>query len=247
MERLARLALLLERDETHGQRHGADRALQPPQHLQVGGHETRLEEQVLRRIAGDGQFGRQDEVRARFDRALVGVEDFLVVARQVADHGVDLGEADFHAGKAGAPAVRPGEAGAGGTRSGFGRGRVHLHVGMATIESGIGTGDEVFVELDQPGHYGAGDHGENDLLEESILHRLAVKSSYRAFRGRRVKRWQDEEARGTGRFFRENHSQKSCPSLWPEPAVGVAVDRPADPFGQRGLGTRTAPARPAAR
>ena len=64
MEGLSDLAFLLERGEAHGEGHVAHGGLEPPEDFQVGGDEARLEKQVLRRVARDGEFGRQDEVRA---------------------------------------------------------------------------------------------------------------------------------------------------------------------------------------
>ena len=53
--------------------------------------ERRPQQQVLGRVAGDRQLGEDDEIAARGLRLLVGVEDPLGVAVEVADDDVDLG------------------------------------------------------------------------------------------------------------------------------------------------------------
>ena len=56
----------------------------------------RPEQQVLGRVAGDGELGEEDELRTF--RARVGQtgENALAVAVQVADDSVDLGESKPH-------------------------------------------------------------------------------------------------------------------------------------------------------
>ena len=58
--------------------------------------EAFLLEQVARRVAGDGEFGEDDDVGARFSRAAGEGLDFAGVAVQVADGGIDLCERDLH-------------------------------------------------------------------------------------------------------------------------------------------------------
>ncbi len=55
------------------------------------------QEQVLGRIAGDRQLGEDDEVRARRLGGVIGVEDALGIAGEVADDDVDLGGGDAQA------------------------------------------------------------------------------------------------------------------------------------------------------
>ena len=61
------------------------------------GQEVRLQQQVLRRVAGDRQLREEDDLRAGGRGALQVVEDQPLVALEVADDGVDLREGDPHA------------------------------------------------------------------------------------------------------------------------------------------------------
>ena len=61
-----------------------------------GLEEAGPQEQVLGRIAGDGQLGEDDEVRALRARLADRVDDERPVAGKVADDGVELGERDPH-------------------------------------------------------------------------------------------------------------------------------------------------------
>ena len=62
-----------------------------------GLEEPRSKEQVLGRVAGDGQLGEEDEVGATRPGLLEPAEDAAAVAVEVADNGVDLGEGEAHA------------------------------------------------------------------------------------------------------------------------------------------------------
>src|SRR3954469_21140158 len=57
-------------------------------------HEVRLQEEVLGRVAGQGQLGEHDELRALVARAADPLLDLPGVALDVAHGGVDLGERD---------------------------------------------------------------------------------------------------------------------------------------------------------
>jgi hypothetical protein len=57
-----------------------------------GAHEPGAEQQVLGRIAGDGEFREEDEIAALRARVLEPSDDQVAVAVQVADDGVDLCE-----------------------------------------------------------------------------------------------------------------------------------------------------------
>src|SRR5581483_1884624 len=61
-----------------------------------GSEEARPEEEVLRRVAGDGELGEDDDLGAGVLRGLEPVEDERAVSVQVADRGVDLGEREPH-------------------------------------------------------------------------------------------------------------------------------------------------------
>ena len=56
----------------------------------VGGDEARLEDEVLGRVAGDGELGEHGDVAAGGLGLVVGREDALDVAVEVADHRVEL-------------------------------------------------------------------------------------------------------------------------------------------------------------
>ena len=63
-------------------------------------NELRLEDKVLRRITRDRKLGRDDEFRARRDEALVSGDDLIEITAQIPDRGIDLSEANLHAGDA---------------------------------------------------------------------------------------------------------------------------------------------------
>ncbi len=67
------------------------------QDLQVLRNEARLEEQVLGRITGDGELRRKDQLGTGGSEPLIGTENFLKVAVQIANGGIDLSEPDLHA------------------------------------------------------------------------------------------------------------------------------------------------------
>ena len=62
-----------------------------------GLQEARAQEEVLRRIAGDGELREEDEVGAARPGLLEPGEDAVAVAVEVADDRVDLGESETHA------------------------------------------------------------------------------------------------------------------------------------------------------
>jgi hypothetical protein len=59
-------------------------------------HEAPLEEQVARRIAAHTSSGKDHELRALGDEGGVGFEDLAAVAGEIADGGIELGEAEAH-------------------------------------------------------------------------------------------------------------------------------------------------------
>jgi len=75
-------------------RHVTGRRGETPQRVEVGGHEVRPMDQVLGRVAGQGQFGGEEDVRPERGRLLHRVEDALAVAVYVTHHDVDLGAGD---------------------------------------------------------------------------------------------------------------------------------------------------------
>ena len=58
--------------------------------------ELALKQQILRRVAGQGEFGGEHDFRAARDKITVGGEDFRGVPGEVADDWIDLCEANAH-------------------------------------------------------------------------------------------------------------------------------------------------------
>ena len=71
------------------------------EHGEIVRDEPAFVQQIARRIAGDGEFGKDDDFHPGLHPAPVGREDARFVACQVADGGIDLGEGDLHALRAG--------------------------------------------------------------------------------------------------------------------------------------------------
>lgn len=71
-------------------------------------NKPRLENQVLRRITGNREFGRQDQVRAGGGEAFVGVDDFVEISLQIANRRIELCKTDFHAQFASGSTMRAG-------------------------------------------------------------------------------------------------------------------------------------------
>ena len=55
------------------------------------------QDEVFRRVAGEGEFGQDDEIAGGGFGGGDGVQNTLGITRQVADGGVDLGEGDAEA------------------------------------------------------------------------------------------------------------------------------------------------------
>ena len=70
--------------------------------------EVALEEEVARRVAGRDELGKDDDLGPLGDQRLVGVEDLPAIAGQVADGGVELGEAEAHGEREGTRLAGPG-------------------------------------------------------------------------------------------------------------------------------------------
>ena len=60
-------------------------------------HEEGVEQEILRRVAREGQLGEDDQVRAGFARPAGEGDDPLEILAQVPDRGVDLRQCDFSA------------------------------------------------------------------------------------------------------------------------------------------------------
>ncbi len=80
-------------DERRDSSRGGDDLLERPGR---GFQEAGTQEQVLGRIAGDGELGKEHEVGCLGPRLLELREDPLAVAVEVADDGVDLGQREPH-------------------------------------------------------------------------------------------------------------------------------------------------------
>ncbi len=63
------------------------------------GDEPLAEEQVLGRVAGDGQFGQDDEVGRLIPGRVDGLGDETGICPQVTDGGIDLCQGDSHDGR----------------------------------------------------------------------------------------------------------------------------------------------------
>src|SRR5947199_7176630 len=65
--------------------------------LEILRDKTRFEDEVLRRVSGNGQLGGQDQLRASGRETLVSAEDLLKIAAQIPDCWVNLSKTNFHA------------------------------------------------------------------------------------------------------------------------------------------------------
>src|ERR1700682_1881558 len=83
-----------ETDEQGGVPHTRGKSFE---NLKVLGNKARFEDEVLRRVSGNGQLRGQHQFRASVGEAIVGAHDQLKIAAQIPDGGVELSKADFHA------------------------------------------------------------------------------------------------------------------------------------------------------
>ena len=90
-------AILVSIDETDEQTGAPDMRLELFQDLEILRDEPRLEDQVLRRITGNGKLRRNDQFRSSRRQPIVGAGDLFKIAAQISDDGIDLSEADLHA------------------------------------------------------------------------------------------------------------------------------------------------------
>ena len=74
----------------------ADFGVQGLESLEVQGDELGFENEVLGRVAGDGEFGGEDQFGSLCREFAIGAENFLKIAVEIADGGVDLGKSDLH-------------------------------------------------------------------------------------------------------------------------------------------------------
>ena len=153
-------------DVTDEERNGSDAAVQALDYLQILRHETRFENEVLRRVTGRGEFGSEHQLRPARRESLVGAEDFVKIAAQIADDGIDLRDADPHAPcrvTAGLPRATAFRI----SSMGENRGLVSL---VAGVERVVGTFDKDLGPLDEAGGEKAGNHANQDFLDEGRTH-----------------------------------------------------------------------------
>jgi hypothetical protein len=83
-------------DETDEQGSGSHARVKAFENLKVLGNKARFEEEVLRRVSGDGQFRGQDQFRAGVGEAIVGPRDQLKIAAQIPNRRIELSKTDLH-------------------------------------------------------------------------------------------------------------------------------------------------------
>ena len=84
-------------DETNEQGSGSDARVKALENLKVLGNKARFEDEVLRRVSGDGKFWGQDQFRAGVGEAIVGSHDQLKIAAQIPNRRIELSKTDLHA------------------------------------------------------------------------------------------------------------------------------------------------------
>jgi hypothetical protein len=94
-------------DKADQERSSADLFMQPLHHLNILRNETRLEEEVLRRIARNREFRHEDEVSSGSIETLVGLQDFVGITLEISDRRIDLSETNFHTSQADYALVQP--------------------------------------------------------------------------------------------------------------------------------------------
>ena len=65
--------------------------------LEILRNKTRFEDEVLRRVSGNGQLWRQHQLRASRSETLVSADDPLKIAAQIPDCWVNLSKTNLHA------------------------------------------------------------------------------------------------------------------------------------------------------
>src|SRR5205809_1040693 len=65
--------------------------------LEILRDKTRFEDEVLRRISGNGQFWRQDQFGASSCETFISADNLLKIAAQIADRRINLRQTDLHA------------------------------------------------------------------------------------------------------------------------------------------------------
>ena len=95
-----RLAALAVRRQRHARQHGGGQLAGGRGQLIDGraaaGQKAGLFKKVGRRIAADGQFGKDREPRAQRGGAPAGGNNLFKVSGEIPDRGIDLGQCDLH-------------------------------------------------------------------------------------------------------------------------------------------------------
>ena len=84
-------------DETDEQGGGPHPRVKSFQNLKVLGNKARFEDEVLRRVSGDGKLWGQDQFRAGIGKAIVSAHDQLKIAAQIPNRRIELSKTDLHA------------------------------------------------------------------------------------------------------------------------------------------------------
>src|SRR5436305_12265221 len=64
--------------------------------LEILWNKTRFEDEVLRRVSGNGQLGGQDQFRASGRETLIRADDPLKIAAQIPDGWINLSKTNLH-------------------------------------------------------------------------------------------------------------------------------------------------------
>ena len=95
MKRFA--APLIAVNKTNKQSRVSDAGVKLIEDLEILRDKTRFEDEVLRRVSGNSQLRRQDQLRAGASETLVSADDLLKIATQIPDGRVNLSKTDLHA------------------------------------------------------------------------------------------------------------------------------------------------------
>ena len=122
----------------------------------VEGEEALIEEEILWGVAGEGEFWGEDEIGALAGEGVVGFEDAEGIGVEIADGGVELGEADFHE-----------------DRGRMGRRLGEKRMGNFLVGEGVGEDGvkEVAIGVEDGGGDESGDEVEEEFLGERAFHR----------------------------------------------------------------------------
>src|SRR5205823_6107874 len=84
-------------NKTNKQSRVSDAGVKLIEDLEILRNKTRFEDEVLRRVSGNGQFWRQDQFGATGRETLVSADDLLKIAAQIPDGRVNLSKTNLHA------------------------------------------------------------------------------------------------------------------------------------------------------